>query len=100
MPPMNCAPIPNSKHPSILSPVLGLIFLKFADVRFERAKAELKELGDTVLDPLEYQARGVMYVPDTARVAYVLKLPEGQDRGKAINEAMRAIEAENPRLKE
>ncbi len=82
-------------------PVLGLIFLKFADVRFERARDDLnKELGAREIDALEYQARGVMYVPDAARFAYLLQLPEGQDRGKAINDAMRAIEAENPRLRE
>lgn len=82
-------------------PVLGLIFLKFADAKFERAFQELAAQGnDAQSEKLEYQARGVMYVPDGAWFANLLKLPESADRGKAINDAMRAIESENPRLKD
>jgi type I restriction enzyme M protein len=48
----------------------------------------------------DYQARGVMYLPPTARFSHLLNLPEGVDTGKAINEAMKAIEADNEDLKD
>jgi type I restriction enzyme M protein len=81
-------------------PVLGLIFLRYADVRFARAGRQLdgqaterREIGRA-----DFQARGVMYVPETARFSYLKNLPEGAEIGAAINLAMEAIEAENPDL--
>jgi len=46
----------------------------------------------------DYQARGVMYVPENARFGYLKTLPEGSDLGTALNRAMETIEAENPDL--
>ena len=46
-----------------------------------------------------YQAKGVLYLPDEARFANLLQLKEGENLGKAINDAMAAIEEENPALK-
>jgi type I restriction-modification system DNA methylase subunit len=40
-----------------------------------------------------------MYLPPQARFANLLALPEGENIGKAINEAMKAVEAENEELK-
>jgi type I restriction enzyme M protein len=40
-----------------------------------------------------------MYLPDRARYSYLLSRPEGSDIGKAINDAMKAIEEENEDLK-
>jgi type I restriction enzyme M protein len=48
----------------------------------------------------DYQAQGVLYLPEKARFGTLLNLPEGTDIGKAINEAMKAIEAENEDLKD
>jgi type I restriction enzyme M protein len=48
---------------------------------------------------LDYQARGVLYLPEIARFSNLVRLPEGTDIGKAINEAMSAIEAENEELR-
>jgi type I restriction enzyme M protein len=42
----------------------------------------------------------VLYLPETARFSALIKLPEGANIGAAINEAMRAIETENPDLKD
>ncbi len=42
-------------------------------------------------------AAGVIYLPENARFAELLSLPEGANTGQAINDAMRAIE-ENPDL--
>lgn len=85
-------------------PVLGLIFLRFADHKFSVAQKELeasaKHRGKRrTIGKADYQARGVMYVPETARFRNLLQLPEGKNIGKAINEAMKAIEAENEELR-
>lgn len=81
-------------------PVLGLIFLRYADVRFSQVEKELagKATGRRQIGKADYQARGVMYVPETARYEYLRSLPEGADIGQAINRAMEAIEVENPDL--
>ena len=82
-------------------PVLGLIFLKFADSRFTQAEAELagKSTGRREIGKADYQAKGVLYLPEPSRFANLLQLKEGDNLGKAINDAMAAIEEENPALK-
>ncbi len=84
-------------------PVLGLIFLRFADHKFTVAERELAGHGHTgrrAFGKIDYQARGVVYLPDEARFSRLIALPEGADIGKAINDAMRAIEAENDDLRD
>lgn len=88
-------------------PVLGLIFLRYADYKFSKAEAALAAQNETLssrrraADPrLVYQAMGVLYVPEDARFHRLANLPEGEDVGKAVNDAMRAIERENPALKD
>jgi len=82
-------------------PVLGLIFLRYADVRFGWAEERLAATA-TPRNPLtraHYQAEGVMFVPDEARFSYLRTLPESADIGRALNDAMAAIEEHNPDLK-
>lgn len=83
-------------------PVLGLIFLRYADFRFSQSERELigKETGRRKTGKTDYQARGVLYLPDAARFHNLLELPEGENIGRAINNAMKAIEAENTDLKD
>jgi type I restriction enzyme M protein len=85
-------------------PVLGLIFLRFADQRFSRVEQELKANipvdSRYTIDKSDYQARGIMYLPPQARYSYLLNLPEGENIGRAINDAMKAIEAENEELRD
>jgi type I restriction enzyme M protein len=86
-------------------PVLGLIFLRYADHKFSVLDAELKkgkvESGSRVgITKTDYQARGVLYLPENARFSYLLNLPEDENMGRAINEAMKAIETENEDLKD
>jgi type I restriction enzyme M protein len=83
-------------------PVLGLIFLRYADHKFAKAKAVLDSQGSgrRSIGKPDYQARGVLYLPEASRFSALLNLPEGADIGKAINEAMKAIEAENDDLKD
>lgn len=88
-------------------PVLGLIFLKFAFVRFERVRKELEtkrvvnEAG--IAKPVgerDFKAKGVIYLPEIARYDHLLGLSLGQDIGQSINAAMEAVEASNPELKD
>lgn len=81
------------------SPVLGLIFLRYADERFAEAAAlvgpgtERRPIG-----PEDYQALGALFLPDESRFDTLVNLPEGADIGKAINKAMGGIERHNPDL--
>ncbi len=86
------------------TPVLGLIFLRFADVRFAKVRAGLEKIatssrrGSRVDEPAAYHAEGVLYLTPNARFDKLLHLPEGSNAGKATNEAMRDIEKHNPQL--
>jgi type I restriction enzyme M protein len=82
-------------------PVLGLIFLKFADSRFAKAETELagSSTGRRQIGKANYQAKGVLFLPPQSRFANLLLLKEGDNLGKAINDAMAAIEDDNPGLK-
>lgn len=83
-------------------PVLGLIFLRYADHKFTEVerKIPLQAIGRRKIGKVDYQQMGVLYLPEKARFSYVLNLPEGTDIGRAINDAMKAIEAENEDLKD
>lgn len=83
-------------------PVLGLIFLRYADQKFTAAQAELegKSTGRRQIGKSDYQAKSVMYLPEDARFQNLLKKPEGSNIGQSINDAMKAIEADNPDLKD
>jgi type I restriction enzyme M protein len=74
-------------------PVLGLIFLKFADSRFTRTEPELagKATGRRQIGKADYQAKGVLYLPEQARFSRLLQLKEGDNLGKAINDAMSLV---------
>jgi type I restriction enzyme M protein len=84
------------------APVLGLIFLRFADNAFTKVEAELKgkTTGRRTIGKLDFQAKGVVYLPDEARFSRLLNAPEGADTGKLLNEAMKAVERENEDLKD
>jgi type I restriction enzyme M protein len=83
-------------------PVLGLIFLRYADQKFAVAQKELegKGTGRRQIGKSDYQAKGVLYLPEAARFQNLLLKPEGANIGQAINDAMRAIEGVNPDLKD
>jgi type I restriction enzyme M protein len=85
-------------------PVLGLIFLRFAEVRFSARRSDLEKAASTsrrgsrVDEPSAYHAEGVLYLSPNARFDYLLALPEGEAVGKALSDAMRDIEKNNPSL--
>jgi type I restriction enzyme M protein len=82
-------------------PILGLIFLRFAEVRFAVLRAKLEAAGSSarrgsrVDDPTAYQAESVLYLSPVARFDYLLTLPESADIGAKVNAAMREIEQYN-----
>ena len=80
--------------------VLGLIFLKYISDKFDQAYQELLE--DPYADPEdrdEYSAQNVFFVPPEARWSAIADDAHNPTNGKTIDEAMRLIESENPRLK-
>ncbi len=85
-------------------PVLGLIFLRFAEARFAAQRAKLEKAsvssrrGSRVDDPGAYHADGVLYLTPAARYQHLLTLPESASVGKAVNTAMSEIETINPQL--
>ena len=89
------------------TPVLGLIFLKFADNKYRQSeKAIMKQytkLKDTrrekPVSEIAIEKCG-FYLPDHARYDYLLNLPEEQDIDTAIKKAMEAIEEYKPELKD
>lgn len=83
------------------TPVLGLIFLRYADKRFTEQERHLDKTGIPAdeREPADYQADGVLYLPEEARFSHLLALPEGANLGKAIATAMSRIEEHNVDLK-
>ncbi len=87
--------------PSEFSPiVLGLIFLRYAETRFAAVAEEIQPQPGSrrKIGPADYHAKGVLYLPEEARFPHLLQLPEGSEMGKAVNDAMRAVEKDNPDL--
>lgn len=84
------------------NPVLGLIFLRYAENKYAAAEEKLGPIGSggrRKVSKDDYQAEGVIFLPPEARFSYLLTLTEGDNIGKAINEAMRMVEEENVDLK-
>ena len=107
------------------APVLGLIFLRFAEVRFAAQRAKLEtpspvasrhplpsdgrgaggegaarpsRRGSRVDEPAAYHAEGILYLPAEARFDFLLNRPEAENIGAKVNAAMRDIEKHNPQL--
>jgi type I restriction enzyme M protein len=85
-------------------PVLGLIFLRFAEVRFAKRRSKLEKQagggrrGSRVDDPNAYTAEGTIFLAPEARFDFLLALPEGANIGSKVNEAVRRVERDNPQL--
>ena len=101
------------KYSQFARPILGLIFLRYADFKFTIAQKELEMVSQakpekgTLEDyiprrkkksPSDYQAKGVIFLSDNAQYSYILNLPESENIGKALNDAMKAIESQNDDL--
>lgn len=83
------------------SVVLGLIFLKYISDRFEDKYKELVEEGDGFEEDIdEYTSEGIFFVPAGARWSEIAAKAHTPEIGTVIDDAMRAIEKENKRLKD
>lgn len=93
------------KSSEYATPVLGLIFLKFADNKYSLAEDEIiaehaklkgsrrqKPISDVAIEKCGF------YLPDHARYDYLLNLPEEENIAKKIKEAMQDIEKYKPEL--
>lgn len=94
---------------------LGLLFLKSMSDSFKARRQELEEMThdpDTryytedeqereyiITDKDEYKRENVFYLPEEARWQHFVDNATDPQIGKKIDDAMRAIEEENPRLK-
>lgn len=80
--------------------IIGLIFLKYVSGAFEQRYNELVAEGYGMEnDPDEYIAENVFFVPENARWNVIASAAHTAEIGMVIDDAMRAIEKENDRLK-
>jgi len=84
------------------SPILGLIFLAYAEHRFEaiRREMEAKATARRRVGPDDYRTRSVLFISEEARLSYLVNLPEEANLGEALDAAMRQVEQHNPELKD
>lgn len=84
--------------------VLGLIFLKYISDAFEGLFNKLSSgegdyAGADPEDKDEYKAENVFFVPEIARWSYLQSKAKLPEIGKVVDEAMDAIEKDNPSLR-
>lgn len=89
------------------TPILGLIFLRFASIRYNKVKAEIKAELEAQKKSRNQQKEEEIailkcgfYLPPEAEYDYLLELPEKTDIAKAIKKAMELIEYYKPELKD
>jgi len=87
-------------------PVLGLIFLRHAYNRFRIVKVEIEKTlpshpqrGKRALTKKDFEEQNSMFLPDKAQFDYLVDLPESEDIGEGIDNAMKLIEDEYDNLK-
>ena len=86
-------------------PILGLIFLRYADVLFKQHKAEIdaeynqykgtrmeKEYKDVAVEKCGF------YLPECAYFDFLNDAPDDANKALLVKRAMEAIERENPRM--
>jgi type I restriction enzyme M protein len=87
------------------APVLGLIFLKFADNAYNRKEQEINaeyakhsgKRSEKTIEDIAVEKCGI-YLPKHARYDYLLNLSEQEDIATAIKQAMKDIEKYKPEL--
>ncbi|HNT60141.1 MAG TPA: class I SAM-dependent DNA methyltransferase [Rectinema sp.] len=82
--------------------VLGLIFLKYISDAFEEQRTKLeadRSEGADPEDPDEYRAVNIFWVPKEARWSHLKANARQPTIGKLVDDAMLAIERDNPSLK-
>ncbi len=89
------------------TPILGLIFLRFASIRYNKVKAEIQaelKAQKNKRNQLKEEEIAILkcgfYLPPEAEYDYLLNLPEKSDIAKALKKAMELIEYYKPELKD
>ncbi|WP_309738749.1 type I restriction-modification system subunit M N-terminal domain-containing protein, partial [Chamaesiphon sp. OTE_20_metabat_361] len=93
------------KSSEYATPVLGLIFLKFADNKYRQYEVEIQAEYDKLLGGRREKSIAEIalekcgfYLPDDARYDYLLTLPEEENIAQALKAAMGSIEKYKPEL--
>ena len=86
-------------------PILGLIFLRYADILFKQHKNEIdaeytKRLGTRMEKPRKEIAveKCGFYLPECAYYDYINDAPDTAEKADLVKKAMEAIERENPKM--
>ena len=80
--------------------IIGLIFLKYISTAFDKRYKQLVDEGDGFEnDPDEYIGENIFFVPPEARWEKIAKAAHTPEIGMVIDNAMRAIEKDNKKLK-
>lgn len=80
--------------------IVGLIFLRYISAAFDRRYNELVAEGDGFEnDPDAYMEENIFFVPEIARWSTIAASAHTPEIGKALDNAMRAIEENNKTLK-
>ena len=91
------------KASSYSIPVLGLIFLKFADAKYEQYESEIMQEYEALkggrrekrIEEIAIEKCG-FYLPEQSRFSYLLNLNEEEDIANKIKDAMEGIEEYSP----
>lgn len=80
--------------------IVGLIFLRYISSAFEKRYEELVAEGDGFEnDPDAYEEENIFFVPENARWSKIASAAHTPEIGTIIDDAMRAIETDNKKLK-
>lgn len=89
--------IPSSEYRKV---IIGLIFLRYISAAFDKRYHELVADGDGFENDRDaYTMENVFFVPEKARWRSISSAAHTPEIGTVIDDAMRAIEAENKTLK-
>ena len=81
--------------------IVGLIFLRYISAAFDKRYKELVDEGDGFEDDIDaYTMENVFFVPEEARWSTIASAAHTPEIGIVIDNAMRAIEADNKSLKD
>ena len=86
-------------------PILGLIFLRYADILFKQHKAEIEaEYNEYKGSRMEKTMKEIsiehcgFYLPECAYYDYINDAPDDANKATLVKKAMEAIEDENPSM--
>ena len=89
--------IPASEYRKV---IIGLIFLRYISAAFDKLRQELLDEGEGFEDDIDaYTMENVFFVPEEARWNTIADAAHTPEIGIVLDNAMKAIEADNKKLK-